>query len=396
MVKDKVIKLKNQPLDGWKRELIAKYKPDGEVLIPCRSHNIALILKNDHEFKGRITFDELAQQILLDEKPLNDVGPIKIKTFLEKNYIQEKVSTGNIIDAVTLIASENSFHPIKQYLLSLSWDKTNRLEAMFSRYFGAKQSKYSEYAGKSFMTSAVARIFQPGCQVDTMIVLEGEQGCGKSTSLSTLFSSQWHSEITANVNDKDFFQCMRGKWLMEFGEMSGIKKADYTHIKQVITVRNDNYRPSYAAFSRDFPRQNIFAGTTNEQTYLIDPTGARRFLPIACGKIDIGAIKEDRDQLWAEALQLFYAKHDWSKIPGAKDEQDARYQSDSWEEKIVQWLDTRTELMTSEILEDCFKIDASKHSKTDQIRVGQIMAKLGWKKARILKNGSRIWHYIKS
>lgn len=266
-------------------------------------------------------------------------------------------------------------------------------QSLFIDYFGAHTSKYTEAVSKSFLISAVARTMQPGCQVDTMVVLEGMQGAFKSSSLIALFSAQWHSEATASLSDKDFFQNLRGKWVIEFGEMTHITKSDSNHIKQILTMRSDNYRPSYARFNKDFPRQNIFTGTTNETQYLKDPTGARRYFPVLCGRIDIEAIKRDRDQLWAEALEMFKSGEKWWDIPDAEQEQESRYLSDSWEECIARWLIGKNVVTVSDILEGACELPIGKHSRADQTRVGQIMTRFKWSKHNDTVGGARIRRY---
>lgn len=379
----------------WKADLIVKTKANGDESIPCRAHNLILILRNDQEFAGRVRLNELSNQIHIDGKEASDSDITLIKAKLEKNHISEKVSSTDVLDALGVVAAENAFHPVREYLSSIKWDGGNRVAGLFSEYFGADDTDYVMAVSKSFLVSAVARVMNPGCQVDTMVVLEGNQGNRKSTSLSTLFSTQFHSEITASVTDKDFYQNLRGKWCMEFGELSAFKRSDAAHIKQIITARYDNYRASYARFNRDNPRQCIFAGSTNESSYLIDPTGARRFLPIACKTINIDAIKRDRDQLWAEAVSLYKSGATWWEIPDAEREQDDRYLSDSWEEKIAEWLTGNMSATTTEILEGALALPAGKHTRADQTRVGAIMTRIGWHKRKDTVAGVRIWRYYR-
>lgn len=377
----------------WKSDLIIKTKSNGDETIPCRAHNLILILRNDPQYKGRIRLNELTNQLNIDGKDADDAAVVRIKASLEKNYIQEKVPTSDVSDAMGVIGAENAFHPVREYLNSLKWDRFNRIKTALTDYFGVAPSPYAEAVARSFFVSAVARIFKPGCQVDTMVVFEGAQGGYKSTALQTLFSSEFHSEVIANIQDKDFYQNLRGKWCMEFGELTPFRKADASHLKQIITARYDNYRASYARFNRDYPRQNIFAGTTNENNYLIDPTGARRFLPVVCGSIDIAALKTDRNLLWAEAVHLFNSGADWWNIPNAEQEQEDRYQADSWEEVISQWLVGKNTVSINDILVGALEMPIGRHTKADQTRVGAIMTRFKWKKNRDTVGGQRIWRY---
>jgi putative DNA primase/helicase len=385
----------------WKADLIVKTKNDGAQTIPCRVHNIIIYLKNAPEFKGRIKLNELTMKVMIDNEDIDEASTTRIKAALEKNYFSEKVSTGDLIEGLMVVAMEHKFHPVRHYLKSIKWDGKSRVLNLFSHYFGAVDNEYTRAVSHSMLVSAVARVMEPGCQVDTMIVLEGGQGLGKSTAISTLFKSEWHAEVTSAITDKDFFQNLRGKWVMEFGEMTHITRADSNHIKQVLTIRADNYRASYDRFNKTYPRQNIFVGTTNDDVYLKDATGARRYLPIKAEKILMDEIKADRDQLWAEALALYQSNPVWWIIPNADEEQEKRYDADSWEEVIVKWLDGKSDAAytydpindtsTSEILIGALGIEVSKHGRGDQMRVGAIMKRLKWKRIKASANGSREW-----
>jgi putative DNA primase/helicase len=379
----------------WKADLIIKTKSDGSQSIPCRVHNLIIYLQNAPEFKGRFRFNELTQQITIDEADIDEAGTTRIKAALEKKYFSEKVSTSDLIEALTVVAMDKKHHPVRNYLSSLKWDGKPRVLGLLANYFGAKNNEYHSAVSQSLMVSAVARAMKPGCQVDTMVVLEGGQGSFKSSSVSALFSAEWHSEVSAAINDKDFFQNLRGKWVMEFGEMTHITRADSTHIKQILTIRSDNYRASYGRFNKDYPRQNIFIGTTNEDSYLKDATGARRYLPVKTETINLSAIKADRDQLWAEAMHLYKSGASWWEIPGAEDEQDERYESDSWESEIAHWLVGKSSVSTSEILVGAIGSDVAKHSRSDQTRVGNVMKRLKWKKVKITTNGAREWRFVR-
>ena len=381
----------------WKSDLIVKQKADGTQTIPCRVHNLIVMLTHADEFKGRIRFNEMTNQIRIDSDDAEESLTTKIKAQMEHHF-SEKVGTNELMEALIVVAMNNKFHPVKDYLHSVKWDGEARVTHLFAEYFGAIDTPYASAVSQSFLVSAVARIMRPGCQVDTMVVLEGAQGAFKSSALIELFSPQYHAESTASVGDKDFFQNLRGKWLMEFGEMTGVTRADSNHIKQIITMRLDNYRPSYARFNKDFPRQSIFAGTTNESTYLKDATGARRYLPISCKKININRIKQDRDQLWAEALALFNASATWWEIPNSSEEQEKRYEADSWEANIYEWLSLNDSefkvyphrLTTSAIL-SALKVDVSRQGRSEQTRAGAAMKRLGYKSHQDGKTGGRYY-----
>ena len=382
----------------WRSGLIVKDKSDGTQSIPCRSHNLILILKNHEDFKGRLRFNQLSNQINIDWVDIDEAATIKIKAQLEKSHINEKIQNHEVIDAMTVVSEEITFHPIQDYLNALQWDGVPRIHNFFKDYLGSESSAYNEAVAISFLVSAVARVMIHGCQVDTMVILEGFQGKGKSSALSVLFSKAWYSEITANINDKDFFQNMRGKWCLEFADLSGFKKMDAHQLKKIITARTDNYRASYARYNKDYPRQSIFVATTNESNYLDDPTGARRYLPIKCGVekgIDLIGIERNRDQLWAEAVELFNYGMCWWVIPDAAKQQEERFNTDVWEDVIIRWMIMHDYVSTSEILVGALDIEVGKQTRREQTRVGNVMNRLKYDRSRIVRNGQRIWVYVK-
>jgi putative DNA primase/helicase len=379
--------------ENWKADLIVKNKSDGTQTIKALVHNIMVYLRNASEFKGRIRFNELTQQITIDDEDIDETKATVIKASLESNYFYDKVGTKDVEEALGVVARERSYHPIRNYLKSLKWDGKERVQNLLTHYYGSEESEYSRAVSQSMLVSAVARIMNPGCQVDTMVILEGGQGSYKSSSISTLFSQDWHSEVSASITDKDFYQNMRGKWVMEFGEMTHITRADSNHIKQVLTIRNDTYRASYGRFSKTYPRQNIFVGTTNDDVYLKDATGARRYLPVKTNTIKLAEIKADRDQLWAEAMHLHQSGASWWEIPGAEEEQEKRYEGDSWESNIADWLVGKLDVSTSEILINALGIEVAKHTRADQMRVGAIMKRTNWTKYRKRVGSVFEWRY---
>jgi len=379
----------------WKADLIVKNKSDGTQTIPCRAHNLILILSNETEFNGRIKFNELTGNVNIDGRELNDPDLTVIKASLEKNHIDEKIPNCDIYDAVLSVAQSNKYNPIRGYLNGLKWDGGRRVHGLFFEYFGADSSDYTMAVSRSFLVSAVARVMDPGCQVDTMVILEGAQGSKKSSALSMLFSNNWHSEVSASITDKDFFQNLRGKWILEFGEMTHITRADSNHIKQVLTIRADNYRESYGRLSKSYPRQSIFAGTTNDDRYLKDATGARRYLPVKTVYINLDAIKRDRDQLWAEAVHMYKNGANWWDIPDAEAEQEKRYEVDSWEELIEQWLiDNKIRSVAlHEVMFCALGIEKAKQSRVEQMRVSAALKRLNWERVYATINGARKWMY---
>lgn len=384
------------PAAEWKAKLICRVdRRSGEAEYPCRVHNLMLILENDPAWAGRFRFDELRQAVTLEDAEFSDPGLIEAKAVLESKWISGEVKTGVLREAVETVAARHAYHPVKEWISGLSWDGIARIPSFFSDFCAAARTPYSDAVARSLFVSAVARVFNPGCKVDTMVVLEGAQGIGKSKLVQAIFGPRWHCDITQEPGTLDFYQNLRGKWVGEFSELSAMGKADQNKVKQALTQTQDTYRASYGHYSKTYPRQFVFIGNTNKGEYLADETGARRYLPIECAEINAEAVAEIREQLWAEAVHRFSAGETWWEIPDADREQERRYQSDAWEDYIIPWLHGKTKVLISEILSDALLMKIERQDRSSQTRAGNILRKLGWKQKQET-TGDRRRFYVKS
>jgi Virulence-associated protein E len=289
-------------------------------------HNVALALQSP-DLDGLFTYDEMERKAKVTE-PLPDVfdGQASRKsefpyTFRDEDGIHMQawfqtigmttVAEKTVGSGIYLVGMNRSFHPVKQYLDLLNWDNTPRLNTWLSCCLGIEDNEYHKMVGRKFLLSMIARIYQPGCKVDYMMVLVGEQGKLKSMVASTL-AGKWFSDNLPNLRfEKDAALHMNGKWLIEMGELAAIRKQDDEHIKTFIVRQFDKYRPPYGHVEVDEPRQCVFMGTTNKQDFLHDETGGRRYWPVEVVKIDIQWLRENRDQLFAEAKACFDKGEAW-------------------------------------------------------------------------------------
>jgi putative DNA primase/helicase len=315
--------------------------------------NVITAVTNDEAFAGALAFDEFRQEVLVmrslpwDEPPTavprqwTDADDVRCAEWLQRREIN--VAPVTVRRSVAAVARDIRFHPVRDYLASLRWDGVPPLESWTIAYLGAEDTVLHRAFGSLWMISAVARIMQPGVKADHMLILEGPQGGKKSTALKTIAGEDWFTDELAEIGSKDAAQQMRGVWVVEFAELDAISRAEVSRIKAFLTRTVDRYRPPYERYVIAVPRQCVFAGSVNPETYLRDETGNRRFWPIRCGSIDLDALGRDRDQLWAEAVARHRAGAIWwlddpELIALAKAEQDARYQSDAWDDRIERWL----------------------------------------------------------
>lgn len=254
-----------------------------------------------------------------------------------------RIAMDHVRGGLMMYADRNKFNPVTDYLNGLLWDGKPRLDELFTRYFNAENVEFAQLTGPKFLIGMVARAFDPGCKRDEMPIFEGDQGAKKSTALNILAGDEYFSDGLPNLHDKDAIQHLQGLWLIEIGELSALRKSEVEEVKRFITTRIDKFRPSYGRNIVERPRTVVFAGTTNNETYLKDPTGARRFWPITCGQIYVDGLRRDRDQLFAEAVARYRAGERWwldgeAETALARDETDARQERDAWHEQVTHFV----------------------------------------------------------
>jgi predicted P-loop ATPase len=307
-----------------------------------------------------------------------------------------RVSKEIVAQAIESRAAKSSYHPIRDYLDSLTWDGEERLSTWLSKYLGAEPNKYHEAIGWWFLLAMVRRIIQPGCKVDHMLVLEGEQGTMKSTACRTIAGDDYFSDNLPDLETKDSSQHLRGKWLVEVAEMHAFDRSETARLKSYITRQEERYRPPHARLEVVEPRMCVFIGTTNKSNYLKDETGGRRFWPVKTGTIDIEALKDDRDQLFAEAVKLVSDGYAWwpdadFELRYIKPQQDERYDADVWEDRVRDWTDQQLSGFTTGSVLSALGIPSERHTKSDQNRVASILENLGWKRGPRAHGGRRLW-----
>jgi len=281
--------------------------------------NVLVVLENDPALKGKLALNifehrEISKgnlpwrKLTKDTRNLTDRDDAGLRHYLEKAYNLSGVQ--RVKDALDLSISKNAFHPVKDYLNSLVWDKTPRVETLFIDYLGAEDSAYTRAVTRKTLAAAVARIFNPGCKFDYVLTTVGKEGIGKSTIIKKL-GREWFSESFTTVQGRESFEQLQGTWLMEMAELAGLKKAEVEQVKHFISKSEDRYRVAYGKRIDYYPRQCVFFGTTNDLDFLKGHTGNRRFWPVdtlqtvPVKDFDADFTEDEVNQVWAEAVQLY-------------------------------------------------------------------------------------------
>jgi predicted P-loop ATPase len=368
--------------------------------------NALLALRRDSGLRDAFAYDEMARTAMLMHPIGSPLAPFEPRAIIDEDvayvseYLQQcglkHIGSSVVRDAIGARARENSYHPVRDYLDGLVWDGTKRANVWLHTRLGADHTDYTSAIGRMFLIAMVARIYEPGCKSDHMIVLEGLQGALKSSACAVL-GGPWFSDALPDVSGgKDVSQHLRGKWLIEVGEMHAMGRAETTLLKSFITRQVEKYRPSYGHHEVEEPRQCVFIGTTNRETYLRDESGGRRFWPVKTGSIDVDGLAEDRDQLFAEAVHLYRLGEPWwpdraFEQQHIKQEQEARYEADAWEDLIKDYVATQAKVTIGQIAQHALFFDKSKIGTADQRRIAAILELLGWHRLPKDWQGKRFW-----
>ncbi len=325
--------------------------------------------------------------------------------------INFRIDKGFLRDCLEFVALQNVTHPVREYLdgLANKWDQVERLDMWLAAYLKAEENDYTSAVGAKTLIAAVRRIRQPGTKFDQLLILEGDQGTGKSSALKILAGQEaWFTDCVSLTNDsKVLIEQTSGKLLVEVPELKGMRKAEIEHVKATLSRTHDRARRAYGRYTDEVPRQFILIGTTNTEKggecwYLKDPTGNRRFWPVRTGEIDLEGLQRDRDQLWAEAVAREAAgepvelpKELWKE---AEREQQARMETDPWVEELSNELgDLEGKLLTSDA-----RLIVSRNlanwGAVQNERLGRAMRDLGWERKELRTGQSergRSYFYVK-
>jgi len=386
--------------------------------------NCIIVLREAEEFRGVLAYDEFSlYTVTKNPAPWQSAAGANWTDYDDSRaaeWLQHRgvhVNSGLAGEAVQVLAREHSFHPVRDYLKGLTWDGSKRIDRWLTTYLGAEESAFSHAIGSRWLMSAVARIMRPGCRCDHTLVLEGPQGIQKSTALEQLAGEKWFSDQISSLDSKDSKIELHGRWIIELAELSSIRRCQIERIKSFLTSPSDHFRVPYEVRCSHVPRQNIFAGSVNDASYLADPTGSRRFWPLRCGKINVDGIVRDRDQLWAEALDRYQLGSPWwlettelNQLAG--EQQDDRYEVGPFDDLVLDWGEnpapslyrpdppfssSRDRITITDVLVHVIGKSVKDFTQRDQNSVARCLIHAGWNRRRgpMDSTGTRPWFYVR-
>lgn len=363
--------------------------------VVANEDTVLRVLERHPEMQGLVWYDEFLQRVMTmghtAPREWGEADEGRLLSAFQRELGIARIKPNHVRIGVLTFAYGHPRNCAKDWLKPLKWDGIERISAFFPDYCGSADTAYARAVGRNFFVSMVARVFEPGCKVDNMIVLEGAQGGGKSSMLEAI-GGAWYSVQHEQVTGKGFFEVLQGRMLVEIAEMDAFGKAEVTRVKQVVTTRSDRYRAAYAHTAKDYRRTSVFAGTTNKDDWNRDETGARRFWPIRVEQtIDVKAVAKARDQLFAEAVMAYLAKPVWWVVPTTETEaeQEARRDEDAWVEPVRDWLVGRAEVSVRHALVGAISLALKEIHRPEEMRMAKILRELKWTK-RTTRNG-KVW-----
>lgn len=387
----------------WYSSLIVTEKGYAKPLIA----NVVTALRNDPAFTNAICFDALREEVMAMRplpwsggadypKAWTDNDDRGMADWLQRHGLH--VGLEAVAEGVQFVGAEAAYHPVLNYLESLAWDGEPRLDVWAVECFGCPDTPYTRAVAARWLISAVARVSQPGCQADHALVLEGNQGIGKSSVLRAL-ATPWYTDEIAAIGSKDAAEQTIGVWIIELAELDAVTRAaDVNHVKAFISRRKDRFRLSYGRRVQEHPRQCVFAATSNRTDWARDDTGGRRWWPIYCQFANVERIHELRDQLWAEAREAYAGGEAWwlnsaELIAAASVEQDNRIPEDPLSQQICSIVGAREWITTADVME-ALGLPTERKTRAESMRIASILKReLGWERAKERVGGKPIWVY---
>lgn len=367
---------------------------DGNGRPFCNVDNVVRVINEHPGTWSHVWYDEFLQRVMSNvdghKREWSDIHTLRLMVWFQRALGMAKLGSDVVHAAVMLYAHSKIRNEARDWLRDLKWDGVDRLPTLLPKGFGTVDTLYTRAVGRCFLMGAAQRVLHPGCKLDNMPVFEGEEGVYKSTGLEIL-GGPYYASTHEKVGTKDFYLVLTGKMIVELTEMHAFSGMEQTRIKGVISDATDRYRAPYGRMATDNPRMSVFAGTTNEDEWNRSTTGARRFWPVACGKIDLAWLRENREQLFAESVARLARGEVWYDVPpeDAKQEQTLRQEGDAFDDLLNPHLQRTDETTVPRLLSLLGIEDRDRWTPALQHRISGTLRRAGFIPVRKRVEGSQ-------
>lgn len=383
--------------------------------------NLVMLMQRDPALWGLVGYDEFrGQAVLLRPPPVpgERIGPLggayprpwtaedagTIRAYVQRAWMPG-VGREDLEVGLSIAAGGFRFHPVRDWLDGLCWDGVPRLDEWLPVVMGTDDTPYHRWVGSKFLIGAVRRVREPGCVMEDMLILEGRQGIGKSRAIRTLSGRAWFTDsLVAALTSRDAAMGLEDIWFCEFGEIEQLIRNEVEVIKGFLSRSIDRYRRPYARNIIERPRQCVLIGTTNQNDYLRDTTGNRRFWPVECrglaacqGYVNVALLEQHREQIWAEAaFREAAGEPHFLEQPAmravATVQQGERLQVDVWQEAVETYIATnnKTSVTTTELLTKALFFPLNQAGKREQMRTASCLQKMGWERRTTWEDGKPV------
>ena len=372
-------------------------QPNGNI--KKNKNNLYIILRRDRRWRNRIWLNTFTNTLKMDDRDYRDSDDTRISLWVSRAYGIE-FSENYVSHVVQLIGEERSRNPLLEWLDTMHWDGVQRIESWITEATDCEDNELNRKMGEKWLIQAIARAYKPGSKADCVLILAGAQGAGKSTLFRELASENFFADTPLDIGSPNSYSQIQRAWIYEVAELDSVRRSANSATKAFLSAQEDTYRPAYGRHAVTVKRHVVFAGTTNESQFINDMTGSRRYWPIRCNEVDLEYVRENRDQLWAEAIVAFNAGDTWwldrDMDQTRHDASHIFRQDDPWTAPIAAYLTTQAGYVTSQmIMEDGLKIERARMSRRDEMRVSDILTELGYEKRRMRLGGSRKYVWTK-
>jgi predicted P-loop ATPase len=393
----------NNPIKYAERQVARARETVGEDFLRDEKDKIIVNQENIRKalllLEVKLTHNEFSRKDIIEgprgmpKRTLEDNDLVQLRLMIEEECYF-RVSKEYFGDVILNECKANKFHPVREYLDNLKYDGKKRIDTWLIDYAGVEDSPYIRAISAIVLIAAVRRIRQPGVKFDEMLVFESAQGLDKSSAIKALaVRDEWYSDsLSLDASEKEIIETLDGKWLVEGPELKGLRGKGMEHMKAFLSRQVDRARLSYGRLVTEAPRQSIIISTTNSNNYLSDNTGNRRIWPVAIKKFDVKRLRADVDLLWAEANAREAAgesiRLDPDLYPNAADEQEERFVEDPWTTTFEKaFADTPTGKIASANVWMLTHLPIGQRTQYHNVRLGDVMRALGWKRTTLSFNG---------